>query len=41
VREAAVRLQEETYLRIGPPDSSTHLIVIKCGRIAAAVKRWI
>ena len=36
VGEAAVRLQEETYLRLGPPHSSTHLVVIECGRIAAA-----
>jgi hypothetical protein len=38
VGEAAVRLQEETNLRFGPPDSSTHLVVIKCGRIAATAK---
>ncbi len=34
--EAPVRLHEETYLGLGPPNRSAHLVIVKRSCVAAA-----
>ena len=36
VREATVGLHEETYLGLGPPNRSAHLVIVKRSCVAAA-----